>query len=61
MVQAVIDQVHAAGQQTEDQEGLDGLGDRPRVHRLLGEQQRGEDQQVLGPLPRAQSVDEVHE
>jgi hypothetical protein len=63
-IRHVVDQVDDAGEDAEDAERgerlADGLGhEERRRRRLLPEEQRGEDDQVLGPLRRAQGHEEA--
>ena len=53
-VRDVVDQVHNAGEDAEDRERRHGIRERPRLQQLLAEHQRGEDDEVLGPLIRSQ-------
>ncbi len=55
----VVDQIHAAGQRAEDAEGFDRCEDRLAIEQAFGEDQPGEDQEVLGPLAGAEGEEEV--
>jgi hypothetical protein len=49
-VREVVDEVHGPGECTEHQERQAGAQDGIRLEQVLGERQRGQNHQVLGPL-----------
>jgi hypothetical protein len=52
----VIEQVDGAGEEREGRERQQGASQHPRVVELVGEDQRRQDEDVLGPLPGPQRV-----
>ena len=55
----VVHQVDDTGQRAEDGEGDDRVADRGRIEEPAAEEQAGEYQQVLRPLPRPERDEEV--
>src|SRR3989441_1496042 len=58
-IQDVVEEIHDTRQSAEDREGRQRAQHRRRHEQLHAEQQSGEDQQIFGPLARAQRVEQV--